>query len=323
VRKAFLRLLLLAAAGLTLVLLANARRSEAAPSFVWPWAGIEGWRYTQGFHLDHALDFQPQIAPNCGDPVDLTHTIRPAAPGTVTAIRYRGPPEPPLPVSLTIDHGAGWTSYYTHLANVPDAVATIGAQVDYETDLGNPSCYSACNPGVGPPCATGRHVHFQLLKDGSGAGIMQTTICGWTVGEDGGISRDGQTYYASLSAAAPIANTGCAATAPETPAPTGTSTATPAATATATSTPTDTPTPTPADTPTPSPTPTPSWLLGDAGCDGVTNAVDALLVLQYSAGYPPSWCTGRGDANRDGAVDPIDATLILQYAAGLIPGLPA
>ena len=334
-RKLRLYLPLLAAAGLTLALLAGARRSEAAPLFVWPWAGSDGWRFTQSFHIDYALDFQPQIAPNCGDPVDLTHTIRPMAPGTVTAIRYRGPPEPPLPVSLTIDHGDGWSSYYTHLANIPDAVATIGATVEYDTDLGNPSCYSACDPGVGPPCATGRHVHFTLRKDGQGSAIVGQTVCGWTVGADGGISRDGQTYYASFSAAGPIANIDCFSAPPaETPSPTPcpidtapsgdacVPALTPAATATSTSTPTDTPTPTPTDTPTPTPTPTPSWLVGDAGCDGSTNSVDALLVLQYAAGYPPSWCTIHGDANRDGAVDPIDATVILQYDAGLIPALP-
>ena len=95
-----------------------------------------------------------------------------------------------------------------------------------------------------------------------------------------------------------------------------------AVTDTPTSTPTQTDTPTPTRTPTPTPTPTPAFPAGDAGCHGTTDAIDALLVLQYSAGYPPSWCTKFGDANRDGVVNTIDAMLILQYVAGLIAHLP-
>ncbi len=330
-RRAYLCLLLLATAGLTFVLLAKLHRpAEAAPLFVWPWAGTEGWRYTQGFHVDHALDFQPQITPGCDDPVDTTHTIRPTAPGHVTEIRYRGASEPPLPVSLVIDHGGGWSSYYTHLANIPDAVATIGAVMDYTTDLGNPSCYTDCTNGVGPPCATGRHVHFQLRKDGSGAGIMQTAICGWTVGADSGISRDGNTYYPDLSGAAPIANTGCAAlavtatpSATERATPTPANTATPTATATPTPTSTATPTPTPTATRTPSPTPTAVPLPGDANCDGETNVVDALLVLQYAGGLVHALrCPRNANVNADGVANAIDAAVILQYVAGLIPSLP-
>jgi len=95
----------IAAAALAAVY-AFASAGEAAPAFRWPWAGTEGWRYTQGFHSDYALDFQPQIAANCGDPVDTTHTIRPVAPGTVTEVRMRGSPEPPLPAGLVIANRA-------------------------------------------------------------------------------------------------------------------------------------------------------------------------------------------------------------------------
>lgn len=100
-------------------LYAFASSAQAAPAFRWPWAGTEGWRYTQGFHSDYALDFQPQIAPNCDDPVDTTHTIRPVAPGTVAEVRMRGSPQPSVPAALVIDHGDGWSSYYTHLGERP------------------------------------------------------------------------------------------------------------------------------------------------------------------------------------------------------------
>jgi murein DD-endopeptidase MepM/ murein hydrolase activator NlpD len=288
----------------------------AAPPFRWPWAGAEGWRYTQGFHSDYALDFQPQIAANCDDPVDTTHAIRPVAPGTVTEVRMRGTPQPLLPTGLVIDHGDGWSSYYTHLANVPDAVATVGAQVGFETDLGNPSCYTECGgTGVGPPCATGRHIHFQIRKDGAGSGILQATICGWTVGTDGGLTRNGLTYYPDLSGAAPIANAYCPAgdPPPDTPA----STPQPSSTATSTTTPSPTP------TPTPSPTPTPRPIYGDANCDRQVSSVDATVLLQYSAGLVQTLCSLQSaDSNANGRVDPIDAQLILQFSAGLIGSLP-
>jgi len=58
-------------------------------------------------------------------------------------------------------------------------------------------------------------------------------------------------------------------------------------------------------------------------CDGVVDAIDAALVLQFSAGLiAPLPCFGDADVNQDGNIDPIDATLILQYVAGLLPALP-
>lgn len=52
--------------------------------------------------------------------------------------------------------------------------------------------------------------------------------------------------------------------------------------------------------------------LGDVNCDGVVNAIDAELVLQYEAGLIDTLpCLGNGDMNGDGEVDAIDAFLIL------------
>jgi len=281
--------------GVLAVVALRAFDSSAAepPLFRWPWAGTEGWRYTQGFHVDFALDFQPQIAPNCGDLVDTAHMIWPVAPGTVTTIRMRGSPQPAVPAGLIIDHGGGWSSYYTHLANVPDAVATIGAQVGYDTDLGNPSCYTKCDgSGVGPPCATGRHIHVQIRRDGAGSGILQANICGWTVGSDSGISRNGLTYYPDKSGTAPIANAYCPA----------------------------------GDPPIVTPTPDTKPALpprGDANCDRHINTIDATVLLQYASGLTRALCSlESADTNASGRIDPIDAQLVLQLSAGVIAALP-
>ena len=52
------------------------------------------------------------------------------------------------------------------------------------------------------------------------------------------------------------------------------------------------------------------------------NAIDAALVLQFSAGLLASLgCQQNADVNGDGTINAIDATFILQFAAGLIPSL--
>lgn len=62
---------------------------------------------------------------------------------------------------------------------------------------------------------------------------------------------------------------------------------------------------------------------GESLCDGVIDSIDALVVLQYSAGLIGSKpCADRADVNGDGLIDSLDAVLILQYAAGLLPKLP-
>ena len=85
----------------------------------------------------------------------------------------------------------------------------------------------------------------------------------------------------------------------------------------ATATPTRTPTP-----PTqPTATATPRLRDGDANKDGTTNAIDAALVLQHSAGLITT-INPRSDANDDGTTNAIDAAVILQFVAGLIDALP-
>ena len=58
-------------------------------------------------------------------------------------------------------------------------------------------------------------------------------------------------------------------------------------------------------------------LSGDANDNGVVDIYDALLVMQYSAGWNVSLNVENGDVNASSSVDIDDALLILQYGAGL------
>lgn len=68
---------------------------------------------------------------------------------------------------------------------------------------------------------------------------------------------------------------------------------------------------------------TDSWLVGDADCNHIVTAVDALLVNQYVSGIISSVpCPVSADANGDGNIEAVDALLILQYVGGLIDRFP-
>ena len=58
---------------------------------------------------------------------------------------------------------------------------------------------------------------------------------------------------------------------------------------------------------------------GDANCDGRTNSIDAVIVLQYVADLLDSLpCQQLADMDRDEDVTSLDAALILQADAGLL-----
>lgn len=108
------------------------------------------------------------------------------------------------------------------------------------------------------------------------------------------------------------------ATRPSTPT-TPSNTFTPTASSPSTSTPPYTVTPTPTNTPVPT-TPALRKACGDVNDNGSVDAVDAQLVLQYSAGLLQTLANlPSGDVNSSGDVTPVDAALILQVEAGLIP----
>ncbi len=54
--------------------------------------------------------------------------------------------------------------------------------------------------------------------------------------------------------------------------------------------------------------------LGDVNCDGITNSIDSLLILQFDAGLIPSLaCIQDADVNEDGFINAIDAALLIQF----------
>ena len=64
---------------------------------------------------------------------------------------------------------------------------------------------------------------------------------------------------------------------------------------------------------------------GDANCDGVTNSIDALLVLQAEAeliSITSLPCLDAANVHIDSQIDARDAAPILQYEAGLLDDLP-
>ena len=96
---------------------------------------------------------------------------------------------------------------------------------------------------------------------------------------------------------------------------------------------TDTPAPEPGEARSPTPTlaangeatpppPAPADA-GDVSCDGVTDSIDAFLLLAFLAGLSHSLpCGALADANSDSTVTTEDAQVILQFDAGLIRSLP-
>ena len=61
---------------------------------------------------------------------------------------------------------------------------------------------------------------------------------------------------------------------------------------------------------------------GDANCDAVSDALDALVVLQFEASLIESLaCQQNADVNGDGAMTAVDATFILQFDVGLLVSL--
>jgi glucose/arabinose dehydrogenase len=170
---------------------------------------------------------------------------------------------------------------------------------------------------------------IQLTPDGTGVASITSLSTSLHSPLDVTVGPTGIIYVGEYSGSdvvylAPATGTPASPTDTATPgSPTDTATpGSPTATRTPTQTGPPTTTITPGPSPTPTATPTPR-LVGDVNCDGVVDAIDAALVLQFSAGLIlPLPCFGDADVNLDGNIDPIDATLILQYVAGLLPALP-
>ena len=82
--------------------------------------------------------------------------------------------------------------------------------------------------------------------------------------------------------------------------------------------------PVPASTRTVTSTPGPRPGSGDANCDGTTDSLDALLVLQVDARLNGDGlsCFDAANVHLDYWMNALDAALILQYEAGLLDSLP-
>ncbi len=64
-------------------------------------------------------------------------------------------------------------------------------------------------------------------------------------------------------------------------------------------------------------------LYGDVNCNYAASAVDALLLLQVITGLRTGFsCAEGADVSEDGTTDAVDAALVLQFSAGMLERLP-
>jgi hypothetical protein len=280
-------------AGLALNVLSELSPARANTGFRLPWRAGDSYLVTQSWDgtFSHICPGYNCYAYDFGLPEGTT--LLAAADGVVEAAVGSNttggcsPTYNPQTNYVRIRHDDGSKTRYLHMRDV-------SVSVDDEVEQGDVIGHSGA---TGYAC--GAHLHFQRDAGGTSVEVYFEEY------------KDEQLAY------------GERVTSQNGPLPTRTATQPPATPGTPAGTPTITQAPTATPTPTITFTPTPVFPAGDAGCDGVADAIDALLVLQVVAGYPPSWCKVYADANRDGTVNAIDAILILQYAAGLIPALPA
>ena len=207
----------------------------------------------------------------------------------------------------------------------PDLVTSDGVCVTGSGGFGQGSCQGSGKRFFGTSAAAphAAAVAALLLECNPDMGRVELhdriVLSAIDLGEPG---PDNVYGYGKLNAQA--AADGCAGGPAATP--TQTETASPQASATPILTPTPSITPTfthsPTATATLTPTPTPV-LTGDANCDGTVSALDAALILQFTAALVDSLpCFTAADANGDGTTNALDATLVLQFSAGLLPALP-
>jgi hypothetical protein len=266
-----------------------AQASSGPPELLLPWEHGQSWLTgILGFHTSKdALDFFPPDTPLGGG---LMCEGQPGWSAQVSSYwllaSAPGTVVQALDALVAIDHGGGWTSGYYHAT---DFQVKPGDQVQRGQRLAHPSTYG--------DCSTGAHVHFWVLGP-DGQTTRDVTLSGIPATAIGVNERISETYnYPAGTQPTPV---------PATPTPA----------------PALPPAPTPEPTPTPAPTPPPPPAPGDANCDGLADATDALIILREVAGFDVKPCAeSHTDLDCSGVTDSVDALILLRYVAGITAAL--
>ncbi len=136
-----------------------------------PWATGETWTLSGGTHNYAGLDARPWSA------LDFTKSGGGIARAARDGVVWRSSA---CPNYIRVDHPDGWQTGYYHLAN--ERVYN-GQSVARGQALGDISALAGCGGS-----ATGAHVHFTLLLNGTHQDFNNVDLGGWTV-------QDGTTQY--------------------------------------------------------------------------------------------------------------------------------
>ncbi len=144
--------------------------ASASASLGLPWTDGHAWRLTGGPHNNYGKSKHPWSSLDFNGPVGGgSYKVRSARGGIVTR---------PCANLVQIRHGDGWTTSYYHLANIQ---VSAGQSIGRGALLG----YTSTRAGCGG-YASGPHVHFSVLKNGSHVNLDGLAIGGWTVKEGQG-----------------------------------------------------------------------------------------------------------------------------------------
>jgi LasA protease len=145
-----------------------------------PWAGGKSWRLTGGPHNHQGQSRHPWSSLDFAGPVaGASYKVKAARGGVVLR---------PCANLIQIRHSNGWTTSYYHVASIK---VRAGQTVSRGALLG----YTSTNNGCGG-WASGPHVHFTVIRNGSYVNLDGLAIGGWTVREGKGqyygcLVRDG------------------------------------------------------------------------------------------------------------------------------------
>ncbi len=160
-----------------------------------PFPRGETWFLTGGPHADgfsngvrYAIDIAPPEGGFCpADGRKFTidnRVVTASASGEVIVKGDDKNRNDPHHSEIRIKGKSGLTQVYIHLDNTQ---VKEGDKVKQGTPLGNPSCEFP--PGGGN---TGPHVHIGLMKDGQAIPIDGVIVGGWTIHENGTMTKDGE-----------------------------------------------------------------------------------------------------------------------------------